>query len=166
MGETAEDLRAIAARQNVLPFRGGVDGLRGAQVNEARLFCLGIVRSQEYRDALMLCALARTLHPSIERMIWHYAYGKPPDRIELQVTSEAGAALSELSLPELADRAKALAQSILQLPEAQRAEREQAEASLDDAVQLRLVPADILTAHPRTPKALPPLLDDEGNVLP
>jgi len=80
---------------------------------EARHFSLQIVRDEDYRKNLLVYAKARMLAPALEIMLWHYAYGKPPDRLELGTGSAASLDLEGLSKEELAARARALAEEIL-----------------------------------------------------
>lgn len=81
--------------------------LQVATRREAQLFALQIVRDPEYRKALLTCAKARVLPPAIEAMLWHYAYGKPAERLELGRIGDTEA-LDHLSKEELAERARLL----------------------------------------------------------
>lgn len=45
-------------------------------------FCRGILRSRDYRKALLLRVRIGDLPPAIESLIYHYAEGKPVDRVE------------------------------------------------------------------------------------
>lgn len=50
---------------------------------EARQFAHGLVSSRAYRDNLKSRLMAGTLPPALESMLFHYAYGKPPEKVEL-----------------------------------------------------------------------------------
>lgn len=77
--------------------------LQESQRNEARTLALSIVRDPEYQQNLLLHARARLLHPQMETTLWAYAYGKPPDRIEIGRIGDT-AHLEDLSKEELAQR--------------------------------------------------------------
>jgi hypothetical protein len=83
---------------------------------EVREFAQEIVRSPEYRESIRRRAIAGTLG-AMEQTLWHYAYGKPTERMEVAVQS--GPDLSELSAQELCDQLVAL------VGEAQSAAREE-----------------------------------------
>jgi len=50
---------------------------------EARMFALMIVRDPDYQQKLLKAARTRTLPPAIETLLWHFAYGKPTEHVEL-----------------------------------------------------------------------------------
>jgi hypothetical protein len=83
-----------------------IDGgrLSNAQRNEARLFALQIVRDPAVRTRLLEQARSGRLPPPIMLMLFHYAYGKPPDRLEIG----RGPDLSELSEEQLMARIEAV----------------------------------------------------------
>jgi hypothetical protein len=56
-------------------------------------------------------AHAGTLPPPVEIMLWHYRYGKPKDQL---VISKGEENLTEMSVEELAIRAKAIADDLEQ----------------------------------------------------
>lgn len=109
------------------------------QRNEARLFALRIVRDKTYQDNLFAAARARKLHPSIEALIMHYAWGKPTERVELGAPGTFSD-LSELSTTELAERAKLVHTSLIALeyenasPEERSLLEEKAQNSTNDAL--------------------------------
>lgn len=81
-----------------------------ARISEAQAFARDIVDSPEYRTALKARALSGALDPSMERELWHYAHGKPPEVLE--VRGQRLADLVELSDVELNVRAKAILERI------------------------------------------------------
>ncbi len=74
--------------------------------NEAKTFARDILRSEKYKKTLRVRAENGTLPAAVEQMLWHYAYGKPVEQIEVR---GLGADLSALSEEELAQRAEILA---------------------------------------------------------
>jgi len=84
---------------------------RGSRVpNEARDFSAGILRSEEYKLSVKTRAKNGTLPPAVEQLLWHYAYGKPVDRLEISRPDEAE--LAGLPYDELAAEAELLAQAL------------------------------------------------------
>ena len=65
---------------------------------EARAVCAAILDDPTYRTNLTARARAGTLAPAVEAMLWHYAFGKP--RNSLDVTVGPAGDLSELSTEE------------------------------------------------------------------
>lgn len=81
----------------------------GVQRAEARMFALSIVRDPEYRKNLLIYARARMLPPAIEAMLWAYAYGRPVERVDVNVSQDPSR-LEGLSRQELAERARLLSE--------------------------------------------------------
>ena len=73
---------------------------------EARAVCAAILDDRTYRTNLTARARAGTLAPAVEAMLWHYAFGKPKD--SLDVTVGPAGDLSELSTEDLLHRADRL----------------------------------------------------------
>ena len=78
-----------------------------AKRNEAQTFARSILRDPEYRKNLLDAARKRTLAPVVEAMLYAYAYGKPPHRVEIGHPGDF-VDFESLSNEELADRAKLL----------------------------------------------------------
>jgi hypothetical protein len=118
----------------VLPFERNDSGrLSTAQRNEARIFALSIARNPEYRRNLTLAAIKRELAPAVELAVLAYAYGKPPDRVELGGPGAFGG-YEDLPPEALAERAEHLAKVLRMAPRAEPPPQEevaQAEASTD-----------------------------------
>lgn len=97
------------ARGDGKPFKRGDKraGRPKGRKNEATLAveeaCKGIVENPDYRRNLRERADTGALAPAVETMIWHYAYGKPKERVEL--TGEDGGPVKT----EQVTRAEALA---------------------------------------------------------
>jgi len=73
---------------------------------EARAVCAAILDDPTYRTNLTARARAGTLAPAVEAMLWHYAFGKPKESLE--VTVGPAGDLSELSTEDLLHRADGL----------------------------------------------------------
>ena len=56
---------------------------------EAKAFARQLVSSPTYLQKLQAAFENRTVDTSIEAMVWHYAYGKPKESIEIQYNFEA-----------------------------------------------------------------------------
>jgi len=76
-------------------------GAVGYKIREARANARDIIEDPDYKANLKARACKGTLHPVVEQMLWHYAYGKPKDRLEVQ-TSSTGHNYHEMSESELA----------------------------------------------------------------
>lgn len=48
----------------------------------AESFCRNIIASPEYRQSILNRIILGGLPPAVECLMWHYAYGKAPDRVE------------------------------------------------------------------------------------
>jgi hypothetical protein len=128
----------MSLAENVRPFEvvQGGGNLSRAQKHEARLFALQVVRDPAYRARLLQDARHGKLPPAVHTMLWHYAYGKPVEQIEVRESS-----LEDLSNEELAMRARAIADGLLQA----RLTEEEAVESTDRelrASQRRFTPTD------------------------
>ena len=64
------------------PGPGRKKGVPNKATVEVRVACLAIVDDPQYRQTLLARARAGTLPPAVECMLWHYAKGKPKDRVE------------------------------------------------------------------------------------
>jgi hypothetical protein len=49
---------------------------------DPRDFAQGILNSQQYRESLMRRILMDELPPAVEVLLYHYAHGKPPDKVQ------------------------------------------------------------------------------------
>ena len=74
---------------------------------EARLLALGILRDPVYLQRLYAAARARTLPPAIELALYHYAYGKPTEHMEVGRPGDFDD-FSSMTETELAEKAKQL----------------------------------------------------------
>lgn len=55
---------------------------RGSNL-EVKQLAAQLVRSRAYLDLLEQRLLTGTLHPALERLLWHYAHGKPVERVQV-----------------------------------------------------------------------------------
>jgi len=81
--------------------------------HEAQRFARSIVESESYRKTVRDRILSHDLPPAVETMLWHYAYGKPIEQVQLNVTQTED--LSALTADELLQRADALRQQLADL---------------------------------------------------
>ena len=71
------------------------------QRGEAREFALEVLRSTYYRESIRRRAALGLLPPAIESLLWHYAYGKPVERVELTAPGQIEDQMAEMSTDEL-----------------------------------------------------------------
>ena len=64
------------------PGPGRKKGVPNKATVEVRAACVAIVDDPHYRTKLLARARAGALPPAVECMLWHYAKGKPKDRVE------------------------------------------------------------------------------------
>lgn len=57
-----------------------------SSTHQARAVCERCSATRFYRATLLACARAGTHLPAIETMLWHYAYGKPTDIVDVTVS--------------------------------------------------------------------------------
>jgi hypothetical protein len=86
--------------------KGRPKGALNYVTREAREFALGIVRSDEYRASLVRRIANDTLAPQVETTLLAYAFGKPPERVEVAGDTSH---LADLSDEQLAERAELIA---------------------------------------------------------
>lgn len=61
---------------------GRVAGTRNKRSAEVETFARDLLGSVEYREGVKQRLLAGELAPPLEILLYHYAYGKPVDRLE------------------------------------------------------------------------------------
>lgn len=66
-----------------LPWAAGSDGVTKFTKAEGQAFARGLLTSEDYRNQLKLRIKNGTLQPAVEVMLWHYAYGKPTENINI-----------------------------------------------------------------------------------
>lgn len=94
------------------PWYVGSGGATSFTRHEAQRFARNIVTSDVYRVTLQDRIATKTLAPAIEQMLWHYAFGKPVEQVQVTVTQ--GEDLSTLSADDLLARADALRAQLLE----------------------------------------------------
>lgn len=76
-------------RPKGIPKTGGRKrGTPNKVTTEAKAACALIVDDLDYRKQLKARALAGTLPPGLEAMLWHYAKGRPVQRHEIKRTGD------------------------------------------------------------------------------
>lgn len=120
-----------------------VPKLGEARRNEARLFALQIVRDPRYRAKLMSQAQAGLLSSAVETMLWHYAFGKPVETVEVGRIGESN--YEDLSREALINRAIELAERLRSAP---RSTDEVEGAAITDVSYTAIVSPSIPAAPP------------------
>jgi uncharacterized protein DUF5681 len=90
----------VKSRRNAGQFRKGqsgnpagrLEGVPNKATAEAKAVCALLVDDPTYRARLETRLVAGKLAPAVECMLWHYRFGKPTERVEV----EAGGSLLEL----------------------------------------------------------------------
>lgn len=67
-----------------------------------------ILESDDYKASLNRRIKSDTLPPGVETMLWHYAFGKPAETLNVNMNED----LSKLSMDELLERARSLGEKI------------------------------------------------------
>lgn len=80
--------------------------------NEARQFALEVVRDPAYRRNFRARALSGKLAPALEITLLAYAWGKPPQRLEIGLPGDFEDRLDEMTPDQLAARARLLAAAL------------------------------------------------------
>jgi hypothetical protein len=76
------DFKARFMPKLVKPSAISVFNVSPAARKRARLW----LESPEYETSIRLRILSGSLPPGVEMMLWHYAYGKPAEQVEVDVT--------------------------------------------------------------------------------
>ena len=96
------------------PRGGRPKGSPNKYKSEASELSRKIITSPEYVQNLTARAIAGTLPPAVEVMLWYFSYGKPLDKLEIDVKEKAPD-YSNYSKNDLAKEAAQLAQMALLL---------------------------------------------------
>lgn len=95
------------AVNNGLPWAQGAQGATNFTRAQAQTFARRLIESKDYRDWLEERIQKHTLSTPIEQMLWHYAYGKPSEHVNVTV-APGQEDFSLLGLDELLKRAQEL----------------------------------------------------------
>ena len=93
----------MGVTHNPLPWATNASGVTNMTRGEAASFCRNILTSQTYRDGLEKRLLRGDLPPALECLLWHYAFGKPVENVNVNVNVRDE--LSSLPADELLARA-------------------------------------------------------------
>ena len=114
-----------------------------AKRNEIQTFARMLLRDPEYRANLAKALRNRTIAPSVEQMLYAYAYGKPVERVELGRVGDFQF-LEDLSDEQLAERARMLADALSGNQEAMAKLAERNPEYREDLEQLKKIDDDRL----------------------
>lgn len=89
---------------------GGTPGVTQFSLQELRSRCRKLLTSDTYLKKLEEALNNRTCPPAIEAMLYHYAYGKPAETLNVNASSQED--LTKLSTDELAERAAAVTDAL------------------------------------------------------
>jgi hypothetical protein len=124
------------------PGPGRPKGLRNAstviRIAEAREFAELVVSDPQYRQNLLERARKGLLHPSVELVLYYYAFGKPVESLSIEDTTPID--LSQLSPEQLHARALRIASSIAFMQERQAEER----GERDEPTTLVVQPKEVM----------------------
>lgn len=95
------------------PWFAGQGGVTNLSKAEGRAFARELLESQDYRDGLRARIKTKTLEPSVEVMLWGYAYGKPTENIN--INTHEGRDLSETPVTDLVEEHKKLGEMLRDL---------------------------------------------------
>jgi len=101
---------------------GRPKGALNVTTKAARAVCLKILEDPEYRQSIARRIKNDALPAAVECLMWHYAYGKPTEKMEVHVSGDE---LQDLSSAQLAARASSLAKMIKKDAEKEQRELEQ-----------------------------------------
>lgn len=112
---------------NFGPGVGRPKGALNKGTQEAREFATRILDSEDYKRSLELRIRTGELPPQIETLLYYYRYGKPKERVEMEVVSPLDHTdLAALTLEQLQERNRMVA---LELQEEMEREQRELEAA-------------------------------------
>jgi hypothetical protein len=65
-------------------------------------FCKEVLSSTQYRESLLRRIIMGELPPAIEQLLYHYAHGKPTEKVEIKDTTNQ---LEDMTIEQLEQRA-------------------------------------------------------------
>lgn len=91
----------------------GTNGATPLTRHEAQRRARSILESEDYQTSLKERIRDKQLPPAVETMLWYYAFGKPMEQVQINV-SQQEEDLSTLGTAELLRRAQELAKLLEQ----------------------------------------------------
>lgn len=91
-------------------YMGGGAGATLLTRQEVAKRARSVLESDDYQRSFQERVANGTLAPGVEQMIWHYAYGKPPEEVNVNVSQQED--LSNLSTEQLLARMSDLARQL------------------------------------------------------
>ena len=78
----------------------------------AKEFARGVLHTSTYRESILQRVLLGTLPPAVECLLYHYAYGKPVEKLEVKDTTDP---LDDFTAEQCEERAQKLLELARQL---------------------------------------------------
>lgn len=100
---------AVEVKHTDLPWHVGQNGATNATRHEVQAWARRLLSSETHRALVEKQLLAGTLPGPEKILLYHYAYGKPIEQLNVNVTTED---LSSLSVAELLERARKLSDTL------------------------------------------------------
>ena len=82
--------------------RGRRPGSTNKFTRAAKTFCQSLVNDAAYQARFLTAWKARQLEPQLEILVWHYAFGKPSQALDVSMNFDLAAHLAALT-PDLGD---------------------------------------------------------------
>ena len=76
---------------------GKKPGTLNKATRDAKVFCQALLTDTDYQKNFQAAWKARTLEPQLEVLVWHYAYGKPAQSLDVTLGFDLAKHLAELS---------------------------------------------------------------------
>jgi adenine C2-methylase RlmN of 23S rRNA A2503 and tRNA A37 len=64
--------------------QGRKSGVPNKATLEVKEFCRGLINDEIYQKKLRARMQSGKIPPAVEALMWHYAYGKPTETVEVQ----------------------------------------------------------------------------------
>lgn len=77
--------------------KGRLKGVPNKVTQEVKAFCFKLVSDQTYQTNFQAAFRARTLEAQLELMVWSYAFGKPPQALDVSLSFDLAVHLASLT---------------------------------------------------------------------